>query len=131
MLLLFQVNFVFTVIRIFYSSSFKYLLKFREDLFPQFLGCRENAKLKINKIVRFRCQAGRTSVCFSLYFCLRRLSIYYHQECIKKKKKSDGDYNVKRLTRRLTRIKSVDARNIIRNVGRMGDFKTREIFEDC
>lgn len=49
----------------------------------------------------------------------------------KKKKKSDGDYNVKRLTRRLTRIKSVDARNIIRNVGRMGDFKTREIFEDC
>lgn len=49
----------------------------------------------------------------------------------KKKKKSDGDYNVKRLSRRLTRIKSVDARNIIRNVGRMGDFKTREIFEDC
>ena len=48
-----------------------------------------------------------------------------------KKKKSDGDYNVKRLSRRLTRIKSVDARNIIRNVGRMGDFKTREIFEDC
>ena len=31
------------------------------------------------------------------------------------KKKSDGDYNVKRLTRRLTRIKSEDARNIIRN----------------
>ena len=49
----------------------------------------------------------------------------------KKKKKSDGDYNVKRLTRRLTRIKSVDARNIIRNVGKMGDFKTREIFEHC
>ena len=48
-----------------------------------------------------------------------------------KKKKSEGDYNVKRLTRRLTRIKSVDARNIIRNVRMMGDFKTREIFEDC
>ena len=42
--------------------------------------------------------------------------------------KSDGDYNVKRLTRRFTRIKSEDARNIIRNVGRIGDFKTREIF---
>ena len=41
-----------------------------------------------------------------------------------KKKNSDGDYNVKRLTRRLTR----DARNIIRNVGRIGDFETREIF---
>ena len=46
MLLLFQVNFVFTVIRIFYLSSFKYLLKFREDLFPQFFGCRENREIR-------------------------------------------------------------------------------------
>ena len=46
MLLLFQVNFVFTVIRIFYSSSFKYVLKFREDLFPQFFGCREKREIK-------------------------------------------------------------------------------------
>lgn len=90
-------------------------LNFARIYFRNFLAAAKNAKLKINKIVRFRCQAGRTSVCFSLYFCLRRLSIYYHQECIKKKK-SEGDYNVKRLTRRLTRIKSVDARNIIRNV---------------
>ena len=46
MLLLFQVNFVFTVIRIFYLSSFKYLLKFREDLLPQFFGCREKREIK-------------------------------------------------------------------------------------
>ena len=46
MLLLFQVNFVFSVIWIFYLSIFKYLLKFREDLFPQFFGCREKREIK-------------------------------------------------------------------------------------
>lgn len=54
-----------------------------------------------------------------------------HAECWENTRnacKSDGDYNVKRLTRRFTRIKSEDARNIIRNVRRIGDFKTREIF---
>ena len=40
MLLLFQVNFVFTVIRIFYLSSF------REDLFPQFFGSGEKREIK-------------------------------------------------------------------------------------